>query len=96
MEKIGRTLTVAVVEHILVPRTVNDLNPEWNISESSIKELVVCVCVSVCLCVCVCVLVSQSFPTHCDPMDCSPPGSSIYGILQARMLVWIAYSSPGE
>ena len=31
-------------------------------------------------------------PTLCDPMDCSPPGSSIHGILQARVLEWIAIS----
>ena len=36
------------------------------------------------------VLVSQSCPTLCDPMNCSPPGSSIHGILQARILEWIA------
>ena len=33
---------------------------------------------------CAC-LVAQSFLTLCDPMDCSPPGSSIHGILQARI-----------
>ena len=32
-------------------------------------------------------------PTLCDPMDCSPPGSSIHGIPQARTLEWIAISS---
>ena len=35
--------------------------------------------------------VSQSCPTLCNPMDyCSPPGSSIHGILQARILEWVA------
>ena len=36
----------------------------------------------------------QSCPTVCDPADCSPPGSSIQGILQARVLEWgaIAFS----
>ena len=29
----------------------------------------------------------------CDPMDCSPPGSSIHRILQARILEWVAISS---
>ena len=29
----------------------------------------------------------------CDPADCSPPGSSVYGILQARILQWVAMSS---
>ena len=38
----------------------------------------------------VCVLVSQSCPALCDPVDCSPPGSSIHGILQARIPEWVA------
>ena len=36
------------------------------------------------------VIVTQSCPTLCNPMDCSPPGSSVHGILQARILEWIA------
>ena len=36
--------------------------------------------------------VIQSCPTLCDPMDCSLPGSSIHGILQARILEWIVIS----
>ena len=35
------------------------------------------------------VLFTQSCPTLCDPMDCSPPDSSVYGILQAGILKWI-------
>ena len=35
----------------------------------------------------------QSFPTLCNSMDCSPPGSSVHGILQARILEWVAISS---
>ena len=31
----------------------------------------------------------QLFLTLCDPMDCSPPGSSVCGILQARTLEWV-------
>ena len=34
------------------------------------------------------VLVTESCPTLCGPMDCSPPASSVYGILQARMPEW--------
>ena len=34
--------------------------------------------------------VTQSCPTLCDPMDCSPPGSSVHGIFQARVLEWVA------
>ena len=36
--------------------------------------------------------VSQLCPTLSDPMDCSPPGSSVHGIVQARVLQWIAIS----
>ena len=38
------------------------------------------------------VLVDESCPTLCDPMDCSPPGSSVHAISQARMLEWVAFS----
>ena len=37
--------------------------------------------------------VAQSCPTLSDPMDCSPPGSSIHGIFQARVLEWGALPS---
>ena len=37
--------------------------------------------------------VAQSCPTLCDPMDCSLPGFSVHGILQARTLEWGAVSS---
>ena len=36
--------------------------------------------------------VAQSCPTLCHPVDCSPPGSSVHGILQARVLEWVAIS----
>ena len=35
-------------------------------------------------------LVTKLCLTLCDPMDCSPPGSSVHGILQARILEWVA------
>ena len=67
----------------------------------------VCVCVYVCMCIYTCVYIYiyreretaaaakslQSCPTLCDPIDSSPPGSPIPGILQARTLEWVAISS---
>ena len=64
----------------------------------------VCVCVCVCvrararvyvrMCACAHVLahtlVTQSCQILCDPMDCSPPSSSVHGILQAIILEWVA------
>ena len=38
----------------------------------------------------------QSCLTLCDPMDCDPPGSSVYGIVQARILEWLLFPSPGN
>ena len=52
----------------------------------------------VCMCVCVLekekvkVLVILLCPPLCDPMDYSPPGSSVHGILQTRILEWVAIS----
>ena len=43
----------------------------------------------VCVCVCTC---AQLCPTFCDPMDCSLPCSFAHGILQARILEWLAIS----
>ena len=43
---------------------------------------------------CLCVWVAQLCATLCDPIDCSPPGSSIHGILQAGILEWVAMSFP--
>ena len=37
--------------------------------------------------------VAQSCPTLCDPMDCCPPGSSVLGILQARIPEWVCMPS---
>ena len=42
---------------------------------------------------CVCLLVAQSCAPLCDPMNGSPPGSSAHGILQARILEWVAMPS---
>ena len=40
--------------------------------------------------------VAQSCPTLCDPVGCSVPGSSVHGILQARVLEWVAISFSGD
>ena len=54
-----------------------------------VRMLKIPLCVCVCECVCVCVF-AQSYLTLHDPMDCSPPGSSVHGILQARIPEWVA------
>ena len=42
-----------------------------------------------------CMLVTQLYPTLCDPMGCGPPGSSVHGIFQARILEWLAIPLQG-
>ena len=46
------------------------------------------------VCVCVCGR-AQSCLTLCDSMDCNPPGSSVHGIFQAKILEWVVISSSG-
>ena len=41
-------------------------------------------------------LVAYSCLTLCDRSDCSPPGSSVHGILPARILEWVTFSFPGD
>ena len=36
--------------------------------------------------------IAQSCPPLCDPMDCSPPGSSVHGVFQGRVLEWVIIS----
>ena len=43
-----------------------------------------------------CVKLLQSCPTLCDPMDYSPPGSSLHGVFQARILEWVVLSFSRE
>ena len=45
---------------------------------------------------CCCCSVAKSCPTVCDLTDSSPPGSSFHGVLQARVLEWVAIPSPGD
>ena len=52
--------------------------------------------VCVCVCVCVCVLVAQLCSTLCNPVHCGSPGSSVHGILQARILEGVASSFSRE
>ena len=51
-----------------------------------------------CVCVHACTHAQllQSCPTLCDPTDCSPPGSSVHGIIPARILEWVAISFSRE
>ena len=53
-----------------------------------------CTCVYMCLSVHV--LCYASYLTLCDPMDYCPPGSSVHGILQTRILEWVACPPPGD
>ena len=66
--------------------------PHWNraLGSQAKNALKMNVGWSTVLC-CYC-LVAKSCPTLCDPVDCSPPGSSLCGISQVRILAWVAIS----
>ena len=50
-------------------------------------------CFNTLLDIMLCIKLLQSYPTLCDPMDCSPPGCSVHSILQARILEWVVMPS---
>ena len=58
------------------------------LSSSSVAS---CFTLHVALC-----LHAQSLSCICDPTDCSPPGSSVHGISQARILEWLPFPTPGD
>ena len=60
--------------------------------EQQASNVLVSPSVCVYVCVCVCVLVAHSCPTLYGPVDCSTPGSSVYGISQARIPERVAIS----
>ena len=70
--------------------------------EKGFSYIYIGVYIYVCVCVCVCVYAAaaakshQSCPILCDPIDESPPGSSVPGILQARTVEWVAISFSNE
>ena len=64
----------------------------WSRNDKKKKKATCCInsnvyCVDHCCCFC---LVTKSCLTLCDLMDCSPSGSSVHGISQARILEWVA------
>ena len=59
--------------------------PWWSSVQDSALPLQGCVCLD-----------AQSCPTLCDPIDCRLPGSSVHGILQARILEGLPFPPPGD
>ena len=56
------------------------------VSSLRVQQGYACVCVCVCACACA---RAQSYPILFNTMNCSPPGSSVRGIIQARILEWV-------
>ena len=70
----------------LLPSILPPSYPRASLPENQLQEPLVSVCAQS----------LQSCPTLCHPMDCSPPGSSVHGILQARILEQVAFPPPGD
>ena len=66
------------------PRDVGGITESWLPWLSAMSFVLLIACLHATL--------LQSCLTLCDPMDCSPPGSSVHGTLQARILEWVAIS----
>ena len=77
----GEIMTFAIIMNSMVDTGIVSL---------ILQVLTESLCVGVCVCVCVRVWVPQLCLTLCDPRDCHSPFSSVQGILQARILGWIA------
>ena len=89
-----RTATVALG----VAFQAQILDSLWWPQSLRLGDAAVCTCLPPAACivfknVCVCVKLLQLCLTLCDPVDCSLPGSSVRGILQARILEWLAMPS---
>ena len=69
-------------------RPDNKWNSGFQVSQN-IHQVVISLVAALCL-------AHQACLTLCDPVDCSPPGSSVHGILQARILEWVAMPSSGR
>ena len=70
-------------------------------NESSLDYIHVCTNMAIIIYIYICLVgdkvkVAQLCPTLCDSMDYNPPGSSVHGILQARILEWVAISFSRE
>ena len=83
----GHKHSIHTKERGWINKTVPCSASRWHISEEGVphkgKNILTCVCAKS----------LQSCLTLCDPMDCSPPGSSVHGILQARILEWVVKPS---
>ena len=66
--------------------------PSYSGHYTALRKSFLCYTVGPCYLFHVC---AQLCPALCDPMDCSPPGSSVHGISQARILEWVVISSSG-
>ena len=66
--------------------TIDAQNIEWINKKFALLQY------SSVLCCCCCCLIAKLCWSPCDPIDCSPPGSSVHGISQARILGWVDIS----
>ena len=105
----GMTLSYTASHHISVPSFIEPVSRQlitgpafWNFVGPNVTVMV-CMCVCVCVCVCVYthIYILHAYMciytcTLCDPVGCSPPGSSVHGISQARILHRWLLRFPGD
>ena len=72
------------IQYLLITNNGKESEKEWIYTHTYVY-LSICLSLYICMC-------AQPCPTLSDHMNCSPPGSSVHGISQARILEWVALS----
>ena len=87
----GKKFPLPFLEMLMLARDLRNLKLDEGLFFQYVDNLII-----EALHIIVKVLVTQSCPTLCSPVDCSPSGSSVHGIVQARILDWVAMSLSGD
>ena len=81
--------TIYIAKTKKQPKFHQEVNGQRRLVYACMCIRYICICVCVCVCVRVCAQLLQSCLIICYPVNCSPPGSSVHGILQASILEWV-------
>ena len=88
----SKSLNITVIQVYAPTSKAEEAEVEWFYEDLQDLELTPIYChYTIMQYVCVC-SVAQLCPTLCDLMDCSLPGSSVHGVLRAKILEWVAIS----
>ena len=90
---LAKDINLQIQETKLISNRIKSHNSYQDTSLLNFKEIKITISLKKPHCIYALCLVTQPCLSLCDPMDCSPPGSSVQGIFQARILEWVAIPS---